>query len=109
MNLGGRLRVARYVRDMKQEELAGAASTEDLPISQAMISALEKRDSETTTALFALAKALKVSPEWLQTGKGESGLPAKKLAEVLAELDRTPLHDSRTAGHSDSRTKKRIG
>jgi hypothetical protein len=60
-----------------------------------MISALEKRDSETTTALFALARALKINPEWLQTGEpqGDSGLevqawkpPSADLAEDEAQL-----------------------
>lgn len=72
---------------MKQEQLAVAASTPDLTISQAMISALESRDSETTTALFALARALRVNPEWLQTGVGDSGLDADAWRPPSAELD----------------------
>ena len=58
MNLGGRLKLARENRQMTQEKLAELASTEALPISQALISALEKRDSETTTGLFAFARVL---------------------------------------------------
>lgn len=61
---------------MNQEEVAALASTTEMPISQAMISALETRDSETTIALFALARAVRINPEWLQTGEpqNDSGL-----------------------------------
>ena len=70
MNLGGRLKRARKARGLRQEELA-----ERVPgSSQAMISALEVRDSETTHLLFEFADALQVSPRWLLAGKGASGL-----------------------------------
>lgn len=97
MRLGGRLRYAREKRGLTQEQLAEAASTHAAPISQAMISALEKRDSETTTALFAFARALRINPEWLQTGEpaADSGLdtdgwkpPTAELAADEAELIR---------------------
>ena len=70
MNLGGRLKQARENRRLTQEQLA-----ELVPgASQAMISALETRDSETTTLLFAFADALRISPRWLQDGTGDSGM-----------------------------------
>lgn len=101
MKLGARLRHARDKRGMTQEQLAAAASTPESPVSQAAISALEKRDSETTTALFQFARALGVNPEWLQTGKGDSGLdtkggwrPAGDLLPNEAEL----LRNYRAAG-----------
>lgn len=73
MNLGGRLKYARERRNkMTQEQLAELASTERRPISQAAISALERRDSESTSDLFALARALRINPEWLQTGEPEN-------------------------------------
>lgn len=74
MQLGKRLKYAREKREMTQEQLSAAASTETLPVSQASISALEGRNSKSTTALFALARALRINPEWLQTGQGDSGL-----------------------------------
>lgn len=75
MRLGKRLKLARERRgNMTQEKLAELASTADMPITQAAISALESRDSETTTYLFAFSRALQINPEWLQTGIGESGL-----------------------------------
>lgn len=106
MNLGGRLKQARLHRKMTQEQLAASASTNDLPISQAMLSALENRDSETTTALFAFARALRVSPEWLQTGNGESGLePAPKLEPPASLASRR----SGKATSRDGKPKQRTG
>lgn len=87
MKLGGRLKHAREKRGMTQEQLADSATTPDLPVSQAMISALEKRDSETTTALFALARTLRINPEWLHTGMGESGLDTDAWKPPSAELE----------------------
>lgn len=72
---------------MTQDDLAAAASTPELPVSQAVISALERRDSETTVALFAIARALRVNPEWLHTGLGESGLEADAWKPTAGELD----------------------
>jgi transcriptional regulator with XRE-family HTH domain len=86
MNLGGRLKLAREFRRMTQEQLAELASTDESPVSQAAISALESRDSETSTFLFRLSKVLRVNPEWLQDGRGRSGLddepPPHELARV---------------------------
>lgn len=68
MRLGGRLRLAREKRGFTQAELAEKASSKDSIVSQASISALEQRDSETTIYLFQLALVLRVRPEWLQDG-----------------------------------------
>lgn len=54
---------------MTQGQLAELVGT-----SQAVISALEKRDSKTSEQIFELADALRVNPRWLQTGTGDSGL-----------------------------------
>lgn len=70
MNLGGRLKQAREKRRLTQEQLVELVPGS----SQAMISALETRDSETTTLLFGFADALRVNPRWLQDGTGDSGL-----------------------------------
>jgi len=64
MNLGKRLKQARERRKLTQEQLSAAVTN----ASQAMISALEKRDSLTTTLLFQFADALKVNPRWLLNG-----------------------------------------
>lgn len=81
MNLGARLKIARKKRGLKQEQLA-----ELVGVSQAMISALEKRDSKTTEHVFGFARALKINPEWLQAGKGESGLDADAWRPTLPDL-----------------------
>lgn len=79
MKLGQRLRQARKARGFTQRQLA-----EKVPgASQAAISALEKRDSETTTLLFEFADALAVSPRWLLNGNKPSGLDS-----TLPESDR---------------------
>lgn len=75
MNLGKRLLQARKIRGMKQSEVAELASQiGGVPLSQAAYQKLETRGSQSSIYLFAMAKALRVNPEWLQTGHGESGL-----------------------------------
>lgn len=90
MRLGGRLKQAREKRKMTQEDLAAAVRG----ASQAMISALEKRDSKRTHLLFAFAEALEVNPEWLATGVGDSWLDhpprtdplLRQLVEIYSQL-----------------------
>ena len=76
MALGQRLKIAMEKRGLTQEQLAARAN--DLGqrrVSQASISALIKLDSKSSEALFQLARALRVNPEWLQDGDPvESGL-----------------------------------
>ena len=89
MKLGKRLRHAREKRGMTQEVLAAAASTlAGTTISQASLSALEKRDSETTVHLYAYAKVLGINPEWLQTGEpmNDSGLEVEAWRPPSSEL-----------------------
>jgi transcriptional regulator with XRE-family HTH domain len=76
MKLGKRVRHARELRGLTQEKLAELGAKKGL--TQANISALESRDSHTSTLLFALADLLDVNARWLQTGEGPSGLEAKK-------------------------------
>lgn len=102
MKLGARLKHARDRRKMTQEQLSQLASTPDVPISQAVISALEKRDSETTQYLFQFARALRINPEWLQTGRGDSGLDADAWRPVaeLAGDEQDLLRDYRRASEA---------
>jgi transcriptional regulator with XRE-family HTH domain len=74
MNLGKRVKQALDRRGLKQQELADLVSAYGRVLSQPNLSALMKRDSKTSEFLYPLAKALKVNPEWLQDGGGESGL-----------------------------------
>jgi transcriptional regulator with XRE-family HTH domain len=67
-DVGVRLRTARKLRGMTQQQLA-----KDSGVSQATISDLETGESKspTGTNLVSLAQSLEVSPEWLADGKGD--------------------------------------
>jgi transcriptional regulator with XRE-family HTH domain len=65
--IGVRLRHARKSRGISQEKLAKA-----IGVKQAAISQLETGESKSFrgTTLVSIAQTLKVSPDWLATGKG---------------------------------------
>lgn len=94
MALGKRVQTAREKRKLKQAELAVLVFGSDDAKGQANISALETRDSLTSTHLFKFAHALQVRAEWLLDGSLPSGLeedvpprPARdKLLEQLIDL-----------------------
>lgn len=67
-DVGVRLRTARKLRGMTQQELAKHSR-----VSQATISDLETGESKspTGTNLVSLAQSLDVSPDWLAEGKGD--------------------------------------
>lgn len=71
MSLGERLRTARMMVGMGQEELAKCAG-----ISQSAVSAIERRNAAASQFTHVLAKCLGVSPEWLATGIGEANTQA---------------------------------
>lgn len=88
--LGRRLKQAREHRKLTQEGLADAVKG----ASQAAISALERRNSETTILLFGLADALEVNPRWLLNGPPEDSWLDKRpdplqgqLNEIYSQLD----------------------
>lgn len=86
MNLGGRVRLARKRRKLTQEKLVELTNG---AVSQARLSALEKRDSKRSDALYQLAQALDVNPQWLQDGKEPSGLEKPAAAQrdrILEQL-----------------------
>lgn len=60
--------------------------------NQAMISALETRDSENTILLFDFADALKVNPRWLLTGDGDSWLDGAGARRL--RVARLPVKDA---------------
>lgn len=66
MNLGKRLKLARDRLNVTQEQLASRSG-----VSQAVISALETRDSKRSQFASRLAAALAVPVEWLQDGDNE--------------------------------------
>lgn len=63
--LGKRLRHARKERGLTQDQLEAASG-----VKQSDISKLERGESNTTTGLVKLAKALGCSADWLDTGNG---------------------------------------
>lgn len=88
MNLGKRLLQARQVRQMSQVKVCELASEiGGVEISQPSYQKLEKRGSESSVYVFALAKALRINPEWLQTGVGESGLSVDAWAPLPPGLN----------------------
>lgn len=63
--LGKRLRTARKKSGLTQVELEQLSG-----VSQQLISRIENGTIESTTEIFNLSKALKISPDWLATGVG---------------------------------------
>ena len=64
--LAARLKFARKKRLMTQDQLSERSG-----VKQSDISKLERGDSQKTTGLVALARALTVDVDWLDTGDGE--------------------------------------
>lgn len=87
--LAERLKFARKKRGLTQEQLSDAAG-----VAQSDISKLERGDSQKTTSLIRLAKALGCNPEWLDTGDGDSWLDApdhqSNLWGAPIDLDNNP-------------------
>ena len=69
----------RQARRWTQAELARRAS-----VSASTIKSLENGYSRGTTRLANLARALRVNPEWLQTGRGPRELLAPADATYIA-------------------------
>jgi transcriptional regulator with XRE-family HTH domain len=77
-DVGVRLRHARKLRGMTQQELAKSSG-----VKQASISEVETGESKSPvgTNLVKLAQSLQVSPEWLASGKG----PMEQLDQLPPE------------------------
>jgi transcriptional regulator with XRE-family HTH domain len=60
-----RLRYARRLRGITQKALARAGG-----LSQSAIASYESGQRQSSRAVFKLASALKVNPNWLDTGRG---------------------------------------
>jgi phage repressor protein C with HTH and peptisase S24 domain len=84
--LATRLKFARQERGLTQVQLAKRSG-----VKQSDISKLERGDSLKTTGLVALARALAVRVDWLDTGDGDmesppSGAPAQKAISRSGDL-----------------------
>ena len=64
MNMGDRIRERRKAAGWSQTKLADESG-----ISQQMLSKLERGVASGTTEIVQLARALKVSPRWLESGE----------------------------------------
>lgn len=64
--LSERLRFARKLAQLSQEELGRLAH-----VSQAAISKIERGEQDRTTYIIELADVLNISESWLSTGEGE--------------------------------------
>lgn len=102
-----RLRHARKLRELTQDELAKASG-----IKQASISDLERGESRSFrgTTLVSLAQSLKVNPAWLAEGKGamdgtEPPLPPEAMKVARNWLRLTPEIRSRVADMLDEMVK----
>lgn len=95
MPLGKRVKQARETAGMTQEELSRKVG-----MTQAAIHALEKRDSQSSTKLMELAKALKVDPAWLTSGSGSGPASAAKNDELTMAGHFDPW-DSKSGTDSD--------
>ena len=85
-----RLREARRNKDLSQAELSKL-----LGVSQAAIAAIESGRNKRPTNLASIAKALDVSPYWLETGKEDNEVVsnATPLGKIEEWDNDTPLSD----------------
>ena len=95
--LAHRLQQAMKTAGLSQGDLAKAVG-----ISQPTINALLSGKSQGTKHLVAIARALDVTPDWLQTGRDTNVLPAKHRPAAASNLEiegetyaRLPMYDIR--------------
>jgi len=81
---GDRLKRERKAQNLTQDALATLAKT-----SQQVISNIERNGQDKTGATVAIAKALGVNPEWLETGKGDKSPVQWELLLDIEPLDPT--------------------
>lgn len=98
MTIGERIREARERLKMSRPELAKAA---DIPYPT--LAGIENSDQASSTRLHALAKALKVRAEWLETGKGplEATVGSQSeegWADIIGARQATALGDGTIVG-----------
>lgn len=94
-DLASRIKRARKLAGLTQKDLAEAVG-----ISQPVISQLEKGTNLQTVHLVAIARACRVSVDWLATGAGDSALlplsePAEEIEDESSEM--IPVTTARAA------------
>lgn len=80
--IGKRVRFARKSLGLTQQQLADKAGVRQQTVSQ-----LERGVNASSTSLVAIARALDVTPEWLESGTGPMHPPRW---EQLADLSKLP-------------------
>ena len=81
--LGERIKYYRELQELTQAELANLVD-----LDQTFISKLERIDTQETTKIPQIAKALKVDAYWLATGEGSATphIPVTKEGQLAAKL-----------------------
>lgn len=93
ITIAERLKDAREVADLTQEQLAAKAG-----VSQGTIANVESGMRKNPRELMAIAKAAKVSAEWLKSGKGPRAIDDSNVATAQIGVRRIPLIDYVQAG-----------
>jgi transcriptional regulator with XRE-family HTH domain len=78
MDIGERMRRERREKKISQDELARRVG-----VTQGLISQIENGTNDSSKYLTTIARELDVSPDWLETGRGE-----KKRREVVGPMSR---------------------
>lgn len=93
--LAGRVKYARSLVGLTQEELARKSG-----LKQSDVSKIENGRTRATTGMVGLAKALNCNPNWLDTGRGDPWLiPNTRIGPELNEADSVPLISFVQAGN----------
>lgn len=83
MNIGERIRLERTKKKWSQDKLAHRVG-----VTQGLISQMENGTNDTSKYLTAIARALDVSPDWLESGKGD---PRRREVNVPMSLHYPPV------------------
>ncbi|UJH75027.1 helix-turn-helix domain-containing protein (plasmid) [Burkholderia cenocepacia] len=83
MDIGERIRLERRKRGWSQNELAKRSG-----VTQGLISQIENGTNDSSKHLPGLARALDVSVDWLETGKGD---PSRKAVNIPMSVHYPPL------------------
>lgn len=81
MKIGDRIKQARKVRGINRTVLAQLAG-----MPYPTLAGIENGDQASSTKLATLSKALRVRPEWLETGKGQMDSPGVPGDEDWADI-----------------------